>query len=102
MEPRHHTSCRIVLTPRVSKMASKMGLEPGWSLDLTTNEPDDDQPRDFSYMDKRNKAKTWLRRDKPYMLVTGPMCGPFSAPQALSNYPKLDDKEIEKKLKAAT
>ena len=53
-------------------------------------------------MDKRNNAKAWLRRDKPYMLVTSPMCGPFSALQALFNYPKLDEKEVEKKLKAAT
>ena len=92
----------IYSPPRISKMAEKVGLTAGWALDLTTNDPDDDQPWDFTSIEKRNKARMLLRQDKPYMLIASPMCGPFSALQTLFNYQKMDKKDVELKLRKAT
>ena len=41
---------------RVNGMAAKLGFAPGLSLDLSTNDPDDNQPWDFNNVKKRRKA----------------------------------------------
>ena len=42
--------------PRVIAMAARMGLKPGFALDLTVVDPDDGRPWDFDCVDKRAKA----------------------------------------------
>ena len=79
--------------PRITKMASEMGLHPAWALDLTVVDPDDGIPWDFNVPAKRRRAFELLERDKPAMLIACPMCGPFSTMNNL-NYAKMSPEEI--------
>ena len=45
---------------RVNGIASRLGIAPGLSLDLTTNDPDYGQPWDFNVKSKRAKAMDWF------------------------------------------
>ena len=47
----------IYSPPRVTAMAKHFGIEPGFALDLTTNDPSDGKPLDFSDPEKRTKAE---------------------------------------------
>ena len=87
----------IYSPPRITAMASRMGLKSAWALDLTQEDPDDGKAWDFSCKDKREKAMKLLRRDKPLMLVVCPMCGPFSSLQNW-NYTKMEESEVSDKL----
>ena len=87
---------------RISKVAGEQGLREGWAVDLTEVDPDDGMPWDFSVQEKRDKAKRKIDNDEPFMVILCPMCGPFSALQALFNYPKLESEEVRRKLEAAT
>ncbi len=87
--------------PRITEMAEKLGMRPGWALDLTVTDPEDGLPWDFTDQAKRKKAKDMLRRDKPMMLIMSPMCGPFSKLQEVFNYPKMDPKDVEEKIREA-
>ena len=49
--------------PRVTQMATKLGMKPGWSLDLTCNDEHDDVPWDFNKVDKRSRAMQKLTKD---------------------------------------
>ncbi len=82
---------------RVTGMAEKFNLKPGWALDLTMNDPDDDKPWDFSMPEKREKAKKLQKQDAPFFLIMSPMCGPFSSLQNF-NYPEMDSNEVMRKL----
>ena len=85
-----HDVSEVYSPPRVTAMAERMGLDPGWSLDLTVAD-EDGLAWDFSTQAKRAKAlKKQVRQDKPFMLITSPMCGPFSALQSLFNYPRMN------------
>ena len=85
---------RFIHPCRITQMAAKMGLTAGWALDLTAVDPEDKKPWDFSMKDKRDKAASMLKRDKPLMLIVNPMCGPFSALQSLFNYPKQEHVDL--------
>ena len=87
--------------PRITEMARKLGMRPGWALDLTATDEDDGTHWDFSLEAKREKAKALVKQDRPTMLVMSPMCGPFSKLQEVFNYPKKDPLEVEKLLEAA-
>ena len=81
----HRTECvEIYAPPRVTQVVSEMGLRAAWSLDLTTVDPVDGQPWDFSFEEKRKRAMALLKRDKPLLLVACQMCGPFGALQNLT------------------
>ena len=86
--------------PRVTKIASDMGLRPAWALDLTQTDPEDGLPWDFSSEAKRRRARQLLEKDKPLMLIACPMCGPFSTLMHW-NYAKMPKEETEALLKAA-
>ena len=86
--------------PRVIQVVSNLGLRSAWSLDLTTVDPDDGMPWDFTVAAKRRKAVGLINRDKPLLLVACPMCGPFSSMNNL-NYVKMDDAEVKEKLRRA-
>ena len=53
-------------------------LRPGWSLDLTVNDPDTGKPWDLSDGKIRTKAVNLITEGKPFMLVLSPMCIAFS------------------------
>ena len=96
-----NTECGEVYSPpRVTQVVSKLGLRPAWSLDLTTVDPDDGMPWDFTVAAKRRKAVGLINRDKPLLLIACPMCGPFSSMNNL-NYAKLDDADVKDKLRKA-
>ena len=95
------TDCSEVCSPpRVTKIATQMNLKPAWALDLTTLDPEDGEPWDFENQVKRQKAKKMLDQDKPLLLVTSPMFGPFSAMNNI-NYSKMPVDEAREKKQAA-
>ena len=74
--------------PRVNSMVERMGLIPGMSLDLTTNDPEDNLPWDFNRKDKRDKAEAMVKAKSSLLLVVSPMCAAFSRLQR-SIFPKM-------------
>ena len=62
---------------RVNRLAAKMGLIPGHSLDLTNG-------WDFSREEHRRKAWNLIKSTKPYMLIGSPPCTMFSMLQELN------------------
>ena len=67
----------IYSPPRVTKLLSKMKghpLAPGFALDITCNDPDDNTPWDFDLAAKREKALNMVRETKPLFLIGSPMC----------------------------
>ena len=77
-----------------------MGLRAAWSLDLTTVDPEDGMPWDFSLEAKQKRPVELLERDKPLLLVACPMCGPFSGLQSI-NYAKMSCEDVKAKLRDA-
>ena len=63
----------IYSPPRVTEHARKFGLEPGWSLDLTTHDSDG-RPWDFSQPEMRKRAKKITLAEKPMFVISSPMC----------------------------
>ena len=65
----------IYSPPRVTaeiKRGRHPHLVPGFAFDLTVNDPDDCQPWDFSAKGKREKARTKLNTQKPYLFIGSP------------------------------
>ena len=60
-------------------------------MDLTICDPTDGKPWDFNSEETREKARTALRRQKPYLFIGSPMCTAFCTWQAL-NYAESSDK----------
>ena len=79
--------------PRVTAYASRLGLSPGFALDLTVIDPDDGKPWDFDTKEKRDKAFAKVKEEKPKLLIGSPMCTPFSLLQNLSK----DKGDLEQK-----
>ncbi len=74
--------------PRVTAMLRSMtnhGLTPGLALDLTTTDPDDGTPWDFSLPEKREKALGLLRAQKPLFVIGSPMCTRWCTWQKLND-----------------
>ncbi len=57
---------------------------PGFSFDITVNDPMDNQPWDFCLKSKRERARRLLREQAPYFLIGSPMCKHFCTWQALN------------------
>ena len=68
-------------------------LRPGWSLDLTTVDPETGQPWDLSNGKTRSKVVDLIREGKPYCFILSPMCTAFSAIQNI-NKERRDKKVI--------
>ena len=77
-------------------MKRKMGLRQGWSFDLTTNDVDG-RKWDFNHAEMRNRALRRLSKDKPFVLVGNPMCGPFGVMNNM-NYSKMDPTEVAQRI----
>ncbi len=60
--------------PRISAIAGIWELLPGWSLDLTTNDPDDGEPWNFNLQEKRDKAESIIKGKKALIVIGSPMC----------------------------
>ena len=63
--------------PRVTEQAKKYGLTAGEAMDLTTG-------WDFSREDDRGRARTYLEKHKPRLLVGSPRCTVFSQLQQMT------------------
>ena len=87
--------------PRMIEVAESVGLKGGWAVDLTQVDPDDGMPWDLSIEAKQKKVMRKVKEDEPFMLISSPMCGPFSVLNASFNYPKMTTEEVTEKLKAA-
>ena len=61
----------------------------GTAFDFT-EEDEDGEPWDLSDEKIQQKAIDRINKEKPFMLVTSPMCAKHNALQALFNYPKMD------------
>ena len=72
-------------------------LKPGWSLDLTVNDPETGQPWDLSDGKVRSKARDLIKFGKPYMVVCSPMCTAFSQMQNI-NKNRRDPEVIKREL----
>ena len=59
-------------------------LRPGWSLDLSVNDPETGTPWDLSDGKIRTKAVNLITEGKPFMLILSPMCTAFSQIQAIN------------------
>ena len=73
--------------PRITELLKECRsrhVMPGYAFDLTTVDPDDNMPWDFSLEHKRKKARMLLREQKPYVVVGSPMCTAFCSWQALN------------------
>ena len=78
------------VTALIRQIRSKHFL-PGYAFDLTTVDPADGKPWDFSIAAKRERARALLREQKPYLLIGSPMCTAFSTWQRL-NWARSNDR----------
>ena len=67
----------------MNDMAKRLGIIPGLSLDLTTND-EDGKPWDFNCEEKRRKAISMIRNNKAMLIIGSPMCTAFSRLQNLN------------------
>ena len=88
--------------PRIAQEAAMKSyhgvrLHPGWSLDLTRNDPATNKPWDFSLQSCRDRAMALVKTSKPFMLIGSPPCTAFSAIQNMNagrRPPEIIAKEI--------
>ena len=66
-------------------------LRPGWSLDLTMDDPLTGQPWDLGKREVRARVRKLVAESKPFMLIGSPPCTMFSTLQNLSKA-KRDEK----------
>ena len=83
--------------PRVTDVATAMGLIPGMAFDLTTNDPDDGLPWDFNNPDEAEKSMRIIEGKRAILLIGSPMCTAFSSWQHII-FAKMSDDEIKQKL----
>ena len=75
----------IYSPPRVCSLASRFGMRPGFSLDLTVCD-NEGNPWDFDRTSMRKKARKLIREQKPSLLIGSPMCRAFSMLQGLNQF----------------
>lgn len=85
--------------PRVAEIGRRMGLNGGWSLDLTTCD-NDGRMWDFNQKDMRNRAIRKLLKDQPTLLIGSPMCTAYSSIGNM-NYFRMSKEEMEARMKYA-
>ena len=89
----------IYSPPRVTALLRQLKSRhfmPGYAFDLTTVDPQDGKPWDFSCPHKRSRARELLRQQQPYMLIGSPMCRAFSTWQALNRAKSSDKAAIDR------
>ena len=75
-------------------------MRPGWSLDLSTVDPFDGLPWDFTSAAKRRRAEQLVRDTKPYLLAGGPPCTDFCVMQRM-NWHKMTPEEKRRRVTEA-
>ena len=78
-----HSIIEMYSPKRVNGMAELMGIIPGMSLDLMTNDVDG-LPWDFNISEKRERAERLVREKKALLLIGSPMCSAFSQLQIIN------------------
>eukprot|EP00973_Karenia_brevis_P023437 3226364-Karenia_brevis.AAC.1 len=76
-----------------------MGLESGWSFDLTTTD-ERGEPWDFSKVERRNKAYRMIAENKPWLIIGSPPCTDLCQLQNL-NFRNMDPEVVRKRVEAA-
>ena len=82
---RGHDITEIYSPRRVVEIAEKMGLQGGLSMDITTKD-DAGNYWDFNDVKMREKARNYIIKNKPLLLIGSPMCTAYSILQKM-NYP---------------
>ena len=80
----HADVAEIYSPPRVTSLAEKYGMLPGFALDITVTDPDDGLPWNFDKLSKRKKAIQLIKTQSPKLLIGSPMCTAFSIIQGLN------------------
>ena len=78
-----------------------MRLTPGYSLDLTMNDPKTGKPWDLGNASVQSRVLRLVRDTKPYFVIGSPPCTPFSPLQEISRAkrdPKIMAEEYRKGL----
>ena len=91
--------------PRIAQEAAMKAysgtrLRPGWSLDLTRNDPKTGMPWDLSDKSVQNRVRKLVRDSAPLFLIGSPPCTAFSSMQNASRS-KRDPATVEKELEEA-
>ena len=69
----------IYSPPRVTKVASKIGLRTGFALDLSVNNPISDKPWDFNDESMCAQAEQMVDEQRPLLLIGSPPCRAFNS-----------------------
>ena len=75
-------------------------MKPGWSLDLTVDDPETGKPWDLADGKVRAKATNLILDGKPFCVILSPMCTAFSTMQNI-NKDRRDAKVVKKELEEA-
>ena len=81
----------IYSQPRVAQEATVHSfqgqeLKPGWSLDLTRNDPKTGEAWDLGCRKVQDRVRKMVLQDKPLFLIGSPPCTPFSTLQNISKH----------------
>ncbi len=92
----------IYSQPRIAQEAAMRNydgvkLTPGWSLDLTRDDPITKAPWDFSKREVRERAKKLIRDTEPLLVIGSPPCTMFSQMQNISKG-RREEEEFNRKL----
>ena len=95
----------IFSQPRICQEASGrdfhgVTLRPGWSLDLTMEDPMTGERWDLSKPEVRNRVRNLVRTTKPYFIIGSPPCTAFSPLQEISRA-KRDPSAMRRQLREA-
>ena len=95
----------IYSQPRINQEAAVRSykaakLRPGWSLDLTRNDPATNLPWDLGKPEVRERVRKLVRETQPFIVIGGPPCTMFCPLQNLSKETR-DEDAFQKKLEVA-
>ncbi len=96
----------IFSQPRVAQEAAMRPydgarLVPGWSLDLTREDPETGKPWDLGKHQVREKVRKMIRQCKPYLVIGSPPCTLFSSMQNMNEGKRRNQEEHGAMMKAA-
>ena len=81
-------------------MAKRLGLRPGFSLDLTAPEPFCYR-LEFPRADCRKRAWDLVYKQRPYVLIGGPLCAAFSILQNFQRIRPGGDAKVDEMIRKA-
>jgi len=89
----------IYSPPRVTAEARRrpdLNVAAGMSFDLRADS--EGRKWDFSKIEDRTRARRIIQRDKPFMVIGSPPCTDFSILTQNLNHPKMDPKEVRRRM----